>query len=472
MVASSGLSRCIARFCSLCLSGLLAVLLLILSGCATAERRPVTLEERLPPPPAPTSYRQDPDWWRAYNDPTLNSLVETALRNNVDYAKAAISVNRTLYQAKLIGTDLLPTFSGDLSASASRHIRTGDSSTRSVGYDLSVSYELDLWRKLADSADAAEWEYQATVEDRESARLALINNVINAYFNLCYLDEAITVTEETVANYERLLRIAEARFSTGKSDSVEPAQSKQSLLQARNNLLDFQTRKKTAEQTLRDLLNATPGMECGIAYASLLEARMPPADLDVPVGVLANRPDLRAAEHRLHSAFKDLSATEKSWYPSVTLGSSLRSSDNHIRTAFDFPVAGGSITVSLPFLDWNRVYWNVKISEADFDTVKLDFEKALTTALNEVDAYAFAADRAALMVRNVDEKYVHDRDISLYYRQRWDAGAGELLDLLNAMNTEASSRLSLLTSRYDQIKYENLLYQALAGRYTKAFRKP
>ncbi len=444
----------------------IALLLLAVAGCAGSDRQPESLAEALPAPAAPLNYRADRDWWKAYDDPHLNRLVETALANNVDLAQTAISVNRALYQANLISADLLPTFSGSASASASRTIKNGDPSSRSVGGTLGINYELDLWRKLADSASAAAWEYEATREDRESARLALINNVINAYFDLCYLNEAITVTEETLANYRRILDIAQVRFETGKADSVEPLQARQSLLQTQNTLLDLQTQKKTAQQTLRDLLNAGPGAEENVAYPSLMDAHMPPVDLNVPLAVLENRPDLRAAEYRLQAAFKDLNAMDKSWLPGISLGSSLSSSSEKFRTAFDIPVAGGSITLSLPFLDWNRVYWNVKLSEAEFDSVKLDFRKAITTALNEVDTYAFAAGQAAATVRNQDAKYLDDVRVSAYYRQRWDAGAAELKDLLTALNTEDASRLSLLSTRYEQIRAENLLYQALAGRYT------
>ena len=444
----------------LCLVGCLA-------GCSTLDRQPEQLSGHLPQAQGAEAYTADRDWWKVYGDTALNELVETALRNNIDLAKSAISVNRALYQAKLIGADLVPGFAGDVSASASKNIKDGGPSSRAAGGTVSVSYELDLWRKLADSADAREWEYKATVEDLEAARLALINNTVDAYFNLAYLDEAIAVTETTIANYRKISGIASARFAAGKSDSVEPAQARQSLLAAENNLLDLRTQQSVAAQTLRNLLNAQPGRAPDVHYASLLDTRMPEVNLDVPLAVLGNRPDLRAAEFRLQSAFKDLQAMEKSWYPSVTLGASLSSSSNSIGTAFDLPLTGGSIKINLPFLDWNRVYWNVKLSETDFDTVKLNFIQAITTALNEVDAAQYAYVQAKSAVANTDEKYRYDQSISRYYRDRWDAGAGELNDLLSALNTEASSRLALLSSRYAQIRYENQLYKALAGRYAR-----
>ena len=453
----SGFARALP-FCLLCL----------LAACSTTDRRPEALADHLPPARETPAYTMDRDWWKAYHDAALNQLAETALANNIDLAKSAISVNRALYRARLIGADLVPAFSGDLSGSASRRLDENNPPARSVGGSLGVSYEADLWRRLADRASAREWEYAATSEDLAAARLALVNNVVDAYFDISYLEEAIQVTEQTVANYRRILEIASARFAGGKSAAVEPAQARQSLLAAENNLLDLRARRNTAGQTLRDLLNLKPDQQPDIRCTSLLDTRSPEADMDVPLAVLGNRPDLRAAAHRLQSAFKDLSAAEKSWYPSVTLGATLSSSSDRLSTAFDVPLANGTIRINLPFLDWNHVYWNVKLSEADFDAVRLDFIRAVTKALNEVDAARFACIQARLAVANTDEKYRYDQEITRYYRQRWDLGAGDLADLLRAMNTEASSRLALLSSRYDQIRCENLLFKALAGRYTKA----
>jgi outer membrane protein TolC len=436
-------------------------------ACCSPARRPERLADHLPHIPEAEGYAADRDWWKVYGDEELNRLAATALANNIDLAKSAIIVNRALYRARLIGADLVPAFSGDLSGSISKLINEDRPSTRSVGGSLGVGYELDLWRRLADKASAGEWEYAATLEDLLAVRLTLINNVVDAYFNISYLDEAIRVTETTVDSYNRILHIASARFAGGKSAAVEPAQARQSLLAAENNLLDLRTRRNTAGQTLRDLLNLAPGQQPDVRSASLLDARMPEADMDVPLAALGNRPDLLAAEHRLRSAFKDLSAMEKSWYPSVTVGATLSSSSDRVGTAFDMPLAGGSIKINLPFLDWNRVYWNVRLSEADFDAIRLDFIQSVTSALNEVDAARFAYVQARAAVANADEKYGYDRQITRHYRQRWDLGAGELSDLLQAMNTEASSRLALLSSRYEQIRCGNLLYKALAGRYTR-----
>ncbi len=113
-------------------------------------------------------YNIDTEWWKEYKIDELNNLIELALNNNKDLAKAAINVNKALYQANLIGADLVPSFSGSLESSASKNIKNGENSIISHSGTVSISYELDLWRKLSSAAKAEEWTYMSTIETMES----------------------------------------------------------------------------------------------------------------------------------------------------------------------------------------------------------------------------------------------------------------------------------------------------------------
>ena len=155
------------------------------------------------------------------------------------------------------------------SAAASHNIDNGNAA-RSYQTEFGVSYEVDLWQKLRNAANAQEWEYKATMEDREAARLALVNSVADTYFELKYLDESIKVMDASVKRYQELLRLIEAKYEFGKVASVEPLQAQQSLLSARNSLLDLEDRQNVARQTLRDLLNIRPGENPAIGNADLM----------------------------------------------------------------------------------------------------------------------------------------------------------------------------------------------------------
>lgn len=407
------------------------------------------------------------NWWALYNDAQLNRLVEQALVNNKDLAKASVAVNRALYNANLAGANLIPAFSGSTQSSASKNVKTGGNSTVSHQGALNVSYTLDLWQRLADTADAAEWTHKATTEDLESTKLSLINSVVTTYYQIAYLNDAISTTEETIKYYNDISSIMQRRLSQGIADSASVDQAQQAVLNARNNLINYQTQRKTAEQTLRNLLNLKPEEALNINFPHILNVKNVGVNLNVPVSVIANRPDVKGYQYRLSSAFKNAKATEKGWFPEVTLGGSLTSSGTKVDNALHNPVGAGVLGISLPFLNWNTVKWNVKISEADYETARLNYEQSITKALNDVDTNYFAYTQAQSAFANLQKTHSYNQRITKYYRDRYNAGVSELREWLTAANTEKSSQLSILNAKYNIIQAENAVYSSMAGYYSR-----
>lgn len=442
---------------------LLIMAVFLLGACANYPMEP--LKEGLVPADAMAQWRSDPVWWAGYADPRLNALVTQALENNIDLARSAITVNRALYQAKLLGAELVPTFSGSAEAGTSNNLRTGTAGD-SWKSSLAVQYEIDLWQRLTNAASAQEWEYRATELDREAVRLTLVNSVIDAYFRLRYLQEAIAVTENSMARYARLLEIVRLKYNVGKVAAIEPLQAEQFLLAARNSLLSLEVQRSTTEQTLRDLLNARPGETFALGRTPFLDTPTVPVDLSVPVAALSARPDIKAAEARLQGAFKTVQAQENSWYPGVSIGSTLGTSADSAGNFFKVPLLSSMVQVTFPFLQWNTLRWNIKISEADFERTRLGFTQTVTTALNEVAAARFSWENAGQTLANTLAKNEKDRRIGDYYQTRYDLGAAELKDYLDALNTADNSMLAALDAKYQVIRAENLVFRAMGSRWT------
>ena len=329
-----------------------------------------------------------------------------------------------------------------------------------------MSYELDLWQRLSATADAQVWEYRATQEDLANTRLTLVNNVADAYFNIAYINEAIALTQQSLKQYQEIARIADAKYRHGKADSSQSTQAKQSLLSAQNNLLSLQNSRDALEQTLRNLLNLKPGEAIAAAPSTYRLLAVKGVDLNVPISVLGNRPDLRAAEYRLQSSVQTLAAQQRSWYPSITVGATFSTKSSQARTMFDIPFLGSSAQINLPFLDWKTLQWEDKDAQARFDSAALNFEQALTTALNEVNTNYLAYQNAQATLKNTRQRYALDQKNSRYYQVRYQYGKNELKDWLEALNSEYSSAQNVLNQRYDVLKYENMVYKAMAGRYT------
>ena len=415
----------------------------------------------------------DEQWWRGYNDPQLNALVDQAIKNNLDLAKSAISVNRALYNANLVGANLVPTFSGSGSSSASKGIGSSNN-TNSVGTStvsntasFKLSYTVDLWRRLADTANAAEWEHKATQEDLKAARLSLINSVVATYYQIAYYKDAIAVTNRTIKNYEQISSILNNKLKVGAIDPLAVEQAQQATLSARNSVVGLETSLKTAEQTMRNLLNLQPNQPLPSRYPNILNVKLQGVDTNVPVSAIANRPDVVARLSRLQSAFKTLTATEKSWFPTLTLGGAISGSARSASNIGNNPIANGMFSFDLPFLDWNRVKNNVKISEADYTTARINYEQTITAALNEIDSYYYTYNQARSSLGLLEQTYEKNRKISTYYQNRYNQGVAEFRDWISAMNTELSSQISVLNQKYMILTNENLVYQAMAGKYSR-----
>lgn len=413
------------------------------------------------------NYTIDGRWWESYGDLQLNNLIELGLKNNRDLAKAAININKALYQAKIIGSDLVPEFSGNLNSSASKNIESGNSSSINHSGSFNISYEVDLWQRLRDMKDAQEWEYKATVEDYEKTKLTLINSIIDSYFSIIYLENYIEINKNMSKNYLDIEKIVENKLRYGTVGILDKKQAEREVIRSNNTLISYEKDKKEQESLLRNLLNLKPDNELKIEYRDILEVKNLRVNLDVPLNIVANRPDIKACEYRLKNTFKDAVASEKQLYPNITISSALSSSSDKLNNSLKTPVALGSVSINLPFLNWNEIKWNIKISRAEYEEAKLNFQQGIVTALNEIDYNYFLYVKEQenyINLKNINE---YDNEIAINYERKYENGKVELREWLLSLNDEASSRLNIINSKYQLIKIENTIYQSIGGMIKK-----
>lgn len=413
------------------------------------------------------NYNIDSRWWESYGDEQLNNLIELGLKNNSDLAKAAININKALYQAKIIGSDLVPEFSGNLGSSASKNIESGGNSNIDHSGSFNISYEVDLWQRLRDMKDAQEWEYKATIEDYEKTKLTLINSIIDSYFSIIYLENYIEINKNMSKNYSDIEKIVENKLRYGTVDILDKKQAEREVIRSNNTLISYEKDKKEQESLLRKLLNLKPDDELKIEYRDILKVKNLGVNLDVPLNIVASRPDIKAYEYRLKNAFKDAVASEKQLYPNITISSALSSSSYKFNNTLKTPVALGSVSINLPFLNWNEIKWNIKISRAEYEEAKLNFQQGIVTALNEIDYNYFLYVKEQenyINLKNINE---YDNEIAINYERKYENGKVELREWLLSLNDEASSRLNIINSKYQLIKIENTIYQSIGGMIKK-----
>ena len=410
-----------------------------------------------------TNFRLEREWWLGYNEPALNELISLVLKNNIDLAKSAIAVNKALAQAGVLQADLVPSFNANLGAETGKNIKTGGSWNESYKSGISLSYEIDLWRKLANSADAAMWEANATKYDLEAARLALVNSIADAYFEAKYQKESINLYEKTLKNYEELEAIIKAKFELGKEEELSLKQVKSSVISAKNRILNAAKSLDAAEKTLRNLLNVRPEFELNLS-GNLSDISPQGVNLNVPLYVIGARPNLQAAISRIKEALLGVKVSEKNFYPSITVGAGLSGSGDSASEGLKLNFLSGNIAINLPFLNYSKLKSKLKISELEFETMKLNYAQTLTTALNEIDASYKNLQKDEAVLRNLNENLRNLSSISDIYKLKYNYGKTELKNYLEAQNSLLEGRISALAQKYKILQDEIGIYKAAAGR--------
>ena len=409
------------------------------------------------------NFRLEREWWLGYNEPRLNELISLALKNNIDLAKSAIAVNKALAQAGVLQADLVPSFNANLGAETGKNIKTGGSWNESYKSGISLSYEIDLWRKLANSADAAMWEANATKYDLEAARLALINSIADVYFEAKYQKESMNLYEKTLKNYEELEAIIKAKFELGKEEELSLKQVKSSVISAKNRILNASKSLDAAEKTLRNLLNVRPEFDLNLS-GNLSDIQPQGVNLNVPLYVIGARPDLQAAISRIKEALLGVKVSEKNFYPSITVGAGLSGSGDSASEGLKLNFLSGNIAINLPFLNYSKLKSKLKISELEFEAMKLNYAQTLTTTLNEIDAGYKNLQKDEAVLRNLNENLRNLSSISDIYKLKYDYGKTELKNYLEAQNSLLEGRIGALAQKYKILQDEIGIYKAAAGR--------
>lgn len=407
-------------------------------------------------------------WWELFGDTQLNQLVALAFERNNDLAVAAIRVRRAQLQASLAGSDLWPSVSADVSASGNRSVEHSQSWNKGSGTGLSVSYEVDLWGRLASLKNAADWEAVATEADREAAALTLAGTVSDLYWQLVYLNQRIASAKESIVYAQKTLELAQSQYDAGAVSALEPTQARQSLLTQQSNLSQLDQQRVETRNALAILFDMPPG-EAGLRAVlpqepqALAFGELPPVREGVPAEVLARRPDLRAAELRLRESLADVDATRTNYYPRLTLTGTLGTSSESLGNLLSNPVATLGSKLLLPFLEFNKMRLNTEISRTQYEEAVVNFRQALYQAFVDVENTLSARTQLSIQNTLLQQSLVDARRSEAIYEERYRAGQVALKDWLDAQENRRNAEISLAANQLSRLQNQVMLYQALGG---------
>ncbi|MHC1698228.1 MAG: efflux transporter outer membrane subunit [Geobacteraceae bacterium] len=396
-----------------------------------------------------------------FHDPLLDSLIDRALRTNNDLAVAAIKVRRAQLQANLTATNLTPAVDVTAATTYTRDLgnRTGSRNYQTSG---TVSYELDLWGRLARLREAGRWEAEATEVDRQNTALSLIGTVAAAYWQVTYLNQRIQLSEAGVAYAGKTLEIVLARQQAGAVSALDAAQARQNLATRRADLTRLLQQRVAARNTLAILFDQPP--QKSVAEKDHFdEVPLPAVAAGIPANVLNQRPDLRAAELRLRKAVAQTDAIRASFYPTFTLTGSIGTTSTSLAEVLRNPIASLGAGLVLPFVQWNTTKLTIKVSETEYEEAVVTFRQTLYQALKDVENAL--SDNFHLEVEMVQRQEALAASLlaEKLAEARYRAGAVELQTWLDTQEERRNAEASLAENSLNRLNNRMVLFLALGG---------
>lgn len=419
------------------------------------------------------------DWWRLYNDATLDGLIQQALTENNELEAAAANLRAVRASLSEARAGRLPTTNANAAFNRSRAstatvptangAKLDDVDTYSVGLD--VSYEVDLFGRVESSVRAARGDADAAREALEIVRISVAAETARAYADTCSANAQIAVAERTIDLQGKTVDLTQRLLDGGSGNGLDVARAGAALESTRASLPPLRAQRDGALYRLATLTGRTPAE----ASESARGCQSPPQlSQPIPVGdgaaLLARRPDVRQAEARLAAAAARVNVATASLYPSISLGGSLGS------TALDSSDLGEDANFRFsvgPLISWNFpniavARARIKQAGAQTDAALATFDQTVLTALQETEtalsSYANELDRRTALRTARDQAATAAR----LSRLRFDAGADSFLTVLDSERTLAGADAALAASEAQVTTYQIALFKALAGGWDQA----
>ena len=450
---------------------------LSLTGCAIGPDylRPSSLLPSVFGEPAPavaiaTNPAIDPAWWTLFNDPTLNDLVDQALRANADLRQAIARVEQADAVAREAGAAVFPQIDGSLgisNAKASTKTATYNPSmprlrnTRSA--TLSTSYELDVWGRVRRANEAARATLMASRYSRDSIRLSVAGLVASNYLALRAYDAQLAVTAETLKSREDSLKLVRTRVDAGLASPADGHQAEATLAAAQAQQAEQRRQRALAEHQLA-LLTGNPTLK--VAAGDLRQLPLPPQPPEgLPADLVEGRPDVMMAEQELVAANAGIGYAKAGYFPKFTLTGSLGSES---KTLSDLFSAGSNawnlgLGALMPILDFGRTSARVDQAKALNEQSLIAWQNALQTAYKEVrDALVSLREDGEAEDAQTRRVAAADKALGLV-RLRYEAGVAGYLEVLEAQRSLNDAQLSLIATRQARLGAAVDLFKALGG---------
>lgn len=454
----------------------LALVAITLQSCIATkkyERPEITIEENFRTENIATdslSMASLP-WNEVFTDSKLQEYISYGLDNNMDIRTAIQNIEAAEAYATQGKMGYYPTlniganYTHSVNSINTQFGRILGQRQRLDQFDITANlgWEADIWGKITSQKNALKASFLQSVTAHQAVKTQLISSIATSYYQLLALDEQKKFTEETIINRTNSLATNMALKEAGVVTEVAVRQTEAQLINAKGLLLDIENNIKLQENILCLLLGDMPH---AIERSTLAEQNLSiDPKIGVPAQLLANRPDVAAAEFAVMNAFEMTNVARAAFYPTlrITAAGGLQSVDASKLfdpTSFFANIVGG---LAAPIFNRGQIRTDYKVSQTNQEKALINYQKAIYTASKEVsDAlYTYEAmDKKIVLKEQEAANYLKAVE---YSTELLNNGMASYIEVLTANESALNAQLSIATTKYTKLAAAVQLYKALGG---------
>jgi outer membrane protein, multidrug efflux system len=415
----------------------------------------------------------DTAWWKRYNDPQLDTLIERALTDapSMETAQARVYLAQQSTQA----ADAARGAKVDLDTSITREKLPsfglipppyGGQTISDAEAKVGFSYDFDWWGKNRATLAAATSDERAAQADRAAAALILTSAIVQRYSMWQALDARIVLADETLKQYEQLIHLLQARVAHGLESSAIVDTTKSHRDSFRQNISALAMNQRIAAEQLRALLGAAPG-----TLPDLNPVPLPSDDAGVPaqlgLDLLSRRPDIEASRLRIQAQTHRIDAAKAEFYPDINLSAFVGLS-SVVMSRFlnsDSLTAGVTPALHLPLFDAGRLRANLGVTRANLDVAIASYNQTVIDAASDVAVQATTLSGLAEQRRAISDSLTAENAVEANAQLRMHQGISDARDIINAEMTVLAQRDVLLQIDAERLQTQVALIKALGGGY-------
>ena len=413
----------------------------------------------------------DDQWWKVFEDTTLDSLIHLAMEQNPSVLMAINRIDQAKAQWRISQSEFYPslTFNGGWTRQqTSGNLGTGSPQAWTGYYSASVqmSWQLDVFGVIRQKAKAQKELYAASKEEYNATMVSLCAEVASAYFNLREVQQELDVLRRNAVSQEAVVKITESRYKTGLVSKLDVAQAKSVYYSTLASIPTTEANVIQYLNTLAVLLGLYPqDVTDALSDTKPLPDYMEPVGVGVPGELLLRRPDVRGAERQVNAQAALLGASKRDWLPEFFLNGSFGYASDDLKDVGK----KGSMTWSIaPSMTWNLFNGGRNLQEERLQRAQLDesinqFNQTVLTAVQEVD-------NAMSAYKNSIKQILACREMLYQGKEAFDLSLDLYKQGLTPFQNVLDAQRSMLTYENTLVKAKGYslvclvqMYQALGG---------